>query len=138
MRAPRRRALPLLYLDCDEFKAVNDRMAHPTRNRLLARIAATLKENIRALDVVARLGGDKFAVLLVETPAGRGDEVAARLQKAMRFVLGPAAPSVTFSIGAMTFDSPPTSPTEAFRVADALMYEAKRAGKDRMVHAVTS
>jgi diguanylate cyclase (GGDEF)-like protein len=128
--------MTLLYLDCDEFKAINDRHGHPARNRLLARIAATLTENTRAMDVVGRLGGDEFAVLLVETTSELGTEVAARLQRAMRSVLGPEAPAVTFSIGAMTFDSPPANPTEALRVADALMYEAKRAGKDRVVHAI--
>jgi len=127
--------MTLLYLDCDEFKAVNDRMGHSAGNRLLARIAAILKENTRASDVLGRLGGDEFAVVLAETPAERSAEVVARLQAATRSALGPEAPAVTFSIGAVTFDIPPTSPNEAIRVADALMYEAKLGGKDRVVHA---
>jgi PleD family two-component response regulator len=74
-------------------------------------------------------------VFLAETPAERSAEVVARLQAATRSALGPEAPAVTFSIGAITFDSPPTNPNEAIRVADALMYQAKRGGKDRVVHA---
>lgn len=127
--------MTLLYLDCDEFKAVNDTMGHSTGNRLLARIAAVLKKSTRAVDVVGRLGGDEFAVVLAETPAERGAEVVARLQREMRTGLGPGAPAVTMSIGAITFDSPPSGPNEAVRVADALMYEAKHSGKGRVVHA---
>jgi diguanylate cyclase (GGDEF)-like protein len=127
--------MTLLYLDCDEFKTINDSFGHSAGNRLLTHIAAILRENTRASDVVGRLGGDEFAVVLVETPTERSAEVVARLQAATRSALGPEAPAVTFSIGAITFDSPPTNPNEAIRVADALMYEAKRGGKDRVVHA---
>jgi diguanylate cyclase (GGDEF)-like protein len=131
-----RTPMTLLYLDCDEFKTVNDTMGHPVGNRLLERIASILKVNTRAVDVVGRLGGDEFAVLLVETPAERGAKVVARLQQEMRSLVGPEAPAVTFSIGAITFDSPPADPTEAIRIADALMYQAKRTGKDRVVQAI--
>jgi len=127
--------MTLLYLDCDEFKVVNDTMGHPAGNKLLARIAALLRESMRAVDVVGRLGGDEFAVILAQTPAERGAEVVARLRREMRSALGPGTPTVTMSIGAITFDSPPSGPNEAIRVADALMYEAKRSGKDRVVHA---
>jgi diguanylate cyclase (GGDEF)-like protein len=127
--------MTLLYLDCDEFRTINDSFGHSAGNRLLTHIAAILRENTRASDVVGRLGGDEFAVFLAETPAERSAEVVARLQAATRSALGPEAPAVTFSIGAITFDSPPTNPNEAIRVADALMYEAKRGGKDRVVHA---
>jgi len=127
--------MTLLYLDCDEFKSVNDTMGHPAGNKLLVRIAALLRESTRTVDVVGRLGGDEFAVVLPETPAERGAEVVARLQREMRSALGPEGAAVTFSIGAVTFDSPPTSPSEAICVADSLMYEAKQAGQDRVVHA---
>jgi diguanylate cyclase (GGDEF)-like protein len=131
-----RTPMTLLYLDCDEFKAVNDTMGHPAGNSLLAKIATVLKENTRAVDMVGRLGGDEFAIMLAETPAEHSAEAVARLQREMRSALRDEIPAVTFSIGAITFDSPPTNPNEAIRIADALMYEAKRAGKDRVVHAI--
>jgi len=130
--------MTLLYLDCDGFKAVNDTRGHPAGNRLLARIAAVLQQSTRGADIVGRLGGDEFAVVLVEMASERGAEVAERLRERMSSSLGREAPFVTMSIGAITFDSPPADPTEAIRIADALMYEAKRSGKDRVVHAVAS
>jgi diguanylate cyclase (GGDEF)-like protein len=130
-----RTPMTLLYLDCDEFKTVNDTMGHPGGNRLLASIAAILRENTRAADVVGRLGGDEFAVLLTDTPTEGCGETVARLQRELRAALAPGMPAVTFSIGAVTFDNAPPDPNEAIRLADSLMYEAKRAGKDRAVHA---
>jgi diguanylate cyclase (GGDEF)-like protein len=127
--------MTLLYLDCDEFKTVNDTLGHPAGNDLLAAIASCLKANTRAADVVGRLGGDEFAVMLAETPAQRSAEIVARLQRELGAALAPGLPSVTVSIGAITFDSAPPGPAEAIRIADTLMYEAKRAGKDRVVHA---
>jgi diguanylate cyclase (GGDEF)-like protein len=133
-----RSPMTLLYLDCDEFKTVNDTLGHPAGNNLLVAIASILKTNTRATDVVGRLGGDEFAVMLAETPAQRSAEIVARLQQELGAALAPGVPAVTFSIGAITFDSAPSDPTEAIRIADSLMYEAKRAGKDRAVHASLS
>jgi diguanylate cyclase (GGDEF)-like protein len=130
-RAP----LTLLYLDCDEFKTVNDTRGHAAGNQLLVATASVLKANTRAVDVVGRLGGDEFAVMLAETPAQRSAEIVARLQRELGAALAPGMPAVTFSIGAITFDGAPPDPTEALRIADSLMYEAKRAGKDRAVQA---
>ena len=126
--------MTLLYLDCDEFRAVNDRIGHLAGNRLMARISAVLKENTRESDVVGRFGGEEFAVVLAETPAQHSAEVVQRLQVATRSALGPEAKAVMFNIGAITFDNPPTSPNEAIRLARALMYESKRGRKDRVVH----
>jgi diguanylate cyclase (GGDEF)-like protein len=130
-----RTPMTLLYLDCDEFKTVNDTMGHPAGNRLLATIAGILRENTRAADVVGRLGGDEFAVLLTDTPTEGCGEIVARLQRELRAALAPGMPVVTFSIGAITFDNDPPDPHEAIRLADSLMYEAKRAGKNRAVQA---
>jgi diguanylate cyclase (GGDEF)-like protein len=130
-----RTPMTLLYLDCDEFKTVNDTRGHAAGNQLLVATASVLQANTRAADVVGRLGGDEFAVMLAETAAERSAEIVARLQRELGAALAPGMPAVTFSIGAITFDSAPPDPVEAIRIADSLMYEAKRAGKDRAVHA---
>ena len=128
--------MTLAYLDCDGFKTVNDSLGHAAGNEVLAQTAMILKQNIRAGDLVGRLGGDEFAVLLVDMPAERSAEVVTRLRSQLRQTLKLNAKPVTFSIGAVTFADPPAGPNEAIRTADALMYQAKRAGKDRVVHVV--
>ena len=134
----RRHGTPMtvLYVDCDEFKSINDTMGHPAGNKALARIGAILKENTRAVDTVARLGGDEFAVILVEMAAERSLEVVARLRRELQSAMTEGAWPITFSVGAVTFTTPPVDPDEAIRAADTLMYTAKRAGKDRVIHAI--
>jgi diguanylate cyclase (GGDEF)-like protein len=134
----RRHGTPMtvLYVDCDEFKSVNDTMGHPAGNKALARIGAILKENTRAVDTVARLGGDEFAVILVEMAAERSLEVVARLRRELQSAMTEGTWPITFSVGAVTFTTPPVGPEEAIRAADTLMYTAKRAAKDRVIHAI--
>jgi len=128
--------LTLAFVDCDDFKAVNDSLGHLTGDRLLALTARSLCRGLRTTDMVARLGGDEFAILL---PYLRADSARAALTRIRSLVAeagraGPAA--VTFSIGAITFDQPPESVDEMLRQADDLMYRAKEAGKNRIVHEV--
>jgi diguanylate cyclase (GGDEF)-like protein len=128
--------LSLVYLDCDNFKRVNDSRGHAAGDSLLQAIARSLGEGIRASDLAARLGGDEFAVLLPEAD----EEAALAAAQKMRALLGTTAGSgawdVTFSCGCVTFLSPPNSVDELVSVADELMYDAKRAGKNTLRSAV--
>ena len=121
--------LTVAYIDLDDFKAVNDRVGHHGGDRLLRRVADSLRAAVRQVDTVARMGGDEFAILLPETgPEGAAAAARKLAQLATQNVegLGP----VTVSMGVVTFCMPPPNPGDLIDRADALMYEAKRAGKN--------
>ncbi len=124
------RPLSLLYLDCDDFKGVNDRLGHVGGDRVLAAVGAALRDAVRGHDTVARLGGDEFGVLLPEVDAPGAVALAERLRAQLREALRPHGDRITFSIGVATFSTPPASVDEMILRADELMYEAKRSGKD--------
>ncbi len=124
------RPLTVAYLDCDDFKLVNDLLGHAQGDALLIAVAATLRGGTRAVDSVARLGGDEFGLLLVDTDAAAADALLARLRAALAAAMAEHGWAVSFSIGAAAFLSPPRSVDEMLRHADQLMYDAKRAGKN--------
>src|SRR5512136_1457334 len=125
------RPLSLLYLDCDDFKGVNDRLGHVAGDAVLSTVGATLRQAVRGLDTVARLGGDEFGVLLPEVDRAGAEALAERLRIQLRETLTGRGDGVTFSIGVATFLRPPASVDEMILRADELMYKAKRSGKDR-------
>jgi diguanylate cyclase (GGDEF)-like protein len=122
--------LTVAYLDCDDFKVINDLFGHSTGDALLAKVAATLRGATRAVDAVARLGGDEFGLLLVDADGATADALIQRLRAALSTAMNEAGWIVSFSIGAVTFVAPPRSIDDMLNYADQLMYEAKRSGKD--------
>lgn len=78
-----RTPLALLMIDVDEFKSVNDRHGHPAGDRLLVAIAERLGKELRASDLLGRIGGEEFAALLVQTPAEEARRIAERLREAV-------------------------------------------------------
>ncbi len=125
------RPLSLLYIDCDDFKLVNDRFGHVAGDGVLSAVGGTLRQAVRGLDTVARLGGDEFGVLLPEVDSAGAVALAERLRLQLRETLAGRGDAVTFSIGVATFLHPPASVDEMILRADELMYAAKRSGKDR-------
>lgn len=127
--------LTVAYIDLDDFKAVNDRVGHHGGDRLLRRVSDALRAAVRQVDTVARMGGDEFAILMPETgPEGAAAAVRKLAQRAAQNVEGVGP--VTVSLGAVTFCMPPPNPEDLIDRADALMYEAKRAGKNAVRTAV--
>lgn len=129
----RRAALPLalVYIDLDQFKAVNDRWGHVEGDALLQRVAASIRGCIRPEDVAARVGGDEFAIFLGGNAArAAACEVAQRLTHEIGKI-GASYPGSGFgaSAGLAWFEIPPESPDDVFRAADAAMYEEKTARK---------
>lgn len=122
----------MLYVDLDNFKAVNDSLGHMTGDRLLRVVADTLRETVRETDIVARLGGDEFAVLLLEMDRKHASAVIEKIRKNLLDAMKRGAWPVTFSIGAELFIRPPVSVDDMIRKSDELMYAAKRAGKNRI------
>ncbi len=127
------RPLALLYLDLDDFKVVNDRHGHQTGDAVLRLVANATRRAIRQSDVVGRLGGDEFGVLMPETDSVVAEAAATRLAAGIRSVFQ-GTPSVTASIGLVsTINAASLGAEELLRRADKAMYEAKRTGKDRVV-----
>ena len=127
------RPLALLYLDLDDFKAVNDRHGHQTGDAVLRLVADATRHAMRQSDIVGRLGGDEFGVLMPETEGSVAEAAATRLANGIRTVFT-GTPSVTASIGLVsTMSAAITGADELLHKADQAMYEAKRTGKDRVV-----
>ncbi len=126
------RPLALIYLDLDDFKRVNDAHGHATGDAVLRLVADAMRGALRGADIVGRLGGDEFAVLMPETDGAVAQAAATRLATGIRTVFR-GTPSVTASIGVVSCSGTEAGTDELLRRADQAMYEAKRAGKDRVV-----
>jgi diguanylate cyclase (GGDEF)-like protein len=120
----------LAYIDLDNFKTVNDTYGHLIGDSLLRLVADTIRNNIRVTDVYARLGGDEFAVLLPETNPEQSEIAINKVQTQLLDEMKKNNWPVTFSIGAVTFLTPPESVDEMIKKADNLMYSAKKNGKN--------
>ncbi len=115
----------LLLLDLDHFKAVNDTLGHRAGDELLQSVGVLLRSTLRAHDIVARFGGDEFAVLVTDTSA---DQVVAI---ARRIGAGALAQGISLSIGGSVWPREDLEFSVLFAEADASLYEAKRAGRGR-------
>ena len=123
--------LSVLFMDLDDFKAVNDSLGHAAGDRLLRDVAARLQRCVRDEDTVARLGGDEFAVVVERTPGTReADRLAERILQAFAtpFGVDSAELNIGASIGIADTHHAAT-PGELMRNADLAMYSAKARGK---------
>ena len=124
----------VLYLDLDGFKAVNDSAGHAAGDELLRQVARRLTNTVRPGDTVARLGGDEFVVFCSDTEERRNlRAVAERVVQVLRrpFFLKDGSHSVSVSVG-LALSGSGSTPAQLLQDADAAMYIAKRAGKDRL------
>lgn len=124
----------VLLIDLDNFKDVNDTRGHQAGDTLVAAVAGRLRDRVRATDVLARIGGDEFAVLVPQADAVAARTVAESLRQvitASPFAVGDARLRVTASIGVALSD---TSNRDGDLLADAdiALYEAKNRGRDRV------
>jgi len=126
-------ALTLAYLDIDHFKQINDRLGHEKGDEVLRLVAQVMESRLRKADRVARLGGDEFAVLLPETTAQSAAAVLRKLHSMLDESMRQRKLPVTFSVGAVTFHSPPQSIQEMVSKADEAMYAAKNGGRDCVI-----
>jgi diguanylate cyclase (GGDEF)-like protein len=123
-------AATVVYIDLDNFKDVNDGVGHHEGDRVLRATADLLRQALRAGDVVARIGGDEFVVLLPETDAHGAAPLIERLRLALHIALSTERYTISASIGAVSFAEPPANIEAAVRKADEVMYAAKSAGKN--------
>ncbi len=122
----------VLMVDVDHFKAVNDRLGHAEGDRVLQHVARTLHDALRTGDVVARWGGEEFCVLLPRVSEAEAHSLAVRM--AARIAAG-GEPRVTVSVGVAEAMAHSETAEEVIRRADAALYGAKQAGRNRVVAA---
>jgi diguanylate cyclase (GGDEF)-like protein/PAS domain S-box-containing protein len=123
----------VLMIDLDHFKDVNDAFGHKAGDDLLKGVAGALKHRVRQTDLVARVGGDEFAMLLPEADADQAQIVADGIVKALSrevAVLGERSIHVTASVGVALFDG--LGAAELLEFADLAMYDAKQEGRNRV------
>lgn len=131
-----RQPLTLLMLDVDHFKRINDAYGHPSGDEVLRQIAATTRRLLRDEDLTGRLGGEEFAIALVQAPLAAAVLVAERLRKTISELVidfEGRKISVTVSIGVAEFGADADNLSRLVTVADERLYAAKHAGRNCVV-----
>jgi len=128
-------ALSFAMIDVDHFKAVNDRYGHPIGDDVLRSLSRFLRQRLRQADAVGRYGGEEFAVILADTDAPAAARVIDKLREdfaAIKHIAPDGEFCVTFSAGVAAISSV-AKPAELVIAADNALYQAKRAGRNRVV-----
>jgi diguanylate cyclase (GGDEF)-like protein len=127
-----RKALCLMMIDVDNFKRFNDQYGHIAGDRVLVAVAEALREYLRPTDLIARFGGDEFAVLLPGLPLEQARQTAERVRQQVASLSPPSlSTAVTISVG-ITNHSGTEDVSALVQRADAAMYEAKEQGRNRV------
>lgn len=129
-----KKPLTIAYIDCDNFKFINDNLGHQTGDAVLKQVGQTIKNNLRTVDIVARLGGDEFAIILPESETKVVVDILTRVRESLLNSMNSNNWPVTFSIGAITFIVPSKSTSEMIKEADNLMYAVKKSHKNMLRH----
>ncbi|WP_310390197.1 GGDEF domain-containing protein [Roseateles sp.] len=127
-----RQPFALLMLDLDFFKSINDRFGHHTGDRVLATFARQLRAGLRAQDQAFRYGGEEFVALLPDTQAAGAMVLAERLRSQVACAGDASQPAISASFGVAIWQ-PGDSAEAIFQRADRALYQAKAAGRDRVV-----
>ena len=125
----------LIYIDLDHFKRLNDTLGHPAGDAALAHVARLLETAVRDGDLVARIGGEEFAVWLPRTPLREGLEVAERIRRSIAekpLTWSGSAYALTTSCGIASYPDPIGDLLNLTAAADAALYRAKQAGRNRV------
>jgi diguanylate cyclase (GGDEF)-like protein len=119
----------LVFLDADRFKAINDTFGHPEGDRVLVCLAELLVEGVRSSDLAGRMGGDEFAVALLESDEEAAGRLLARLDERVEELIanGRLPSGFRVSPGVAHFPSEASSADALFRLADERLYDVKRA-----------
>ena len=126
-RRQRREHFSLLLIDIDDFKKFNDKFGHLYGDKILRRVANFLSSSVREFDIVARWGGEEFAIILQEANLEQAKKKAEVILKNAKKKL-----PLTFSIGIVE-SNPKYSPTQIFKKVDKAIYRAKERGKNQVV-----
>lgn len=130
--------LSIFMMDVDHFKKINDTYGHKVGDLVLQKLAAVCRDTLRTVDIIGRVGGEEFAILLPETTEQEAIRVAERLRLAIanaKIPLGHGLPlSITVSIGITSLMSKDDNIDVLLSVADKALYEAKNTGRNRIIN----
>lgn len=128
------RPLSMISLDIDFFKSVNDQFGHDAGDSVLANLADILRQRTRQADIVARIGGEEFALLLPDTSASAAQQLAQELLESIERTPIPTVGHITVSAGVSSLRSEEASDDlhSMIKRSDEALYEAKRAGRNRV------
>ncbi len=118
------------YIDLDNFKVVNDTYGHLEGDELLKAVANELRKSARETDIVARLGGDEFALLFTEVDLDQSEKAVDKIFLNLKSLMEIRGWNVTLSIGLVFFEKYPEHVNDMIKLADDLMYDVKRMGKN--------
>jgi two-component system cell cycle response regulator len=131
------RLVSLLFADVDNFKAINDSHGHAAGDNVLRELAQRFRRNVRNIDLIARVGGEEFVIVMPDTGMERALQVGERLRSAIASepmrASGATQLLVTASVGIATLDGPHDSAEGLMKRADQALYVAKRGGRNRVV-----
>lgn len=130
--------LSLITLDIDRFKNINDQYGHAVGDEVLVRLADELKKRLREVDIIGRLGGDEFGVLLPNTRLEEVEVLAERLRRSVEELTvnredGSASVNFTISVGVAEVTDEVSGLEELLSFSDKALYEAKNSGRNRVV-----
>ncbi|MDV6345683.1 diguanylate cyclase [Nitrosomonas sp. Is37] len=129
-------ALSVLMLDVDHFKKINDKHGHQTGDAVLKRLADVMRKILRTVDIIGRVGGEEFAVLLPETDLQRATEVAERLREETAHAVVTSVTGMplnfTVSIGVASLEGKDIDLNTLINQADRALYQAKESGRNRV------
>ncbi|MGB7280772.1 MAG: sensor domain-containing diguanylate cyclase [Candidatus Acidiferrum sp.] len=121
----------VLLLDLDDLKRINDRLGHLAGNKALKRLARVMKEQCRGTDLVARYGGDEFAVVLIDSEQSMAQNVAQRIEASVRN--DPEEPPISVSVGLAVYPGDGRTAQDLLEAADQQLYRRKRKVQGRNV-----
>ncbi len=132
------KALSIVLADIDHFKQFNDRYGHAVGDRVLIHVSQVLRDTVRPYDGIGRYGGEEFLLFFPECDEQRGHQIAERLRKELEsrpFKEQDTPLKITASFGGTTFfaDRCRCSVTHLLKIADDALYEAKKAGRNRVI-----
>jgi diguanylate cyclase (GGDEF)-like protein len=128
-KAKRGRPLSLIVVDIDLFKRINDTYGHLHADKILVRLAKLLQHKVRKYDLVARFGGEEFFIMLPNTKAEKGKQIAERLRKSVMNDVYLKKHNVTISLGVTEYKQKDNLEKMSKR-ADSALYEAKKSGRN--------
>jgi len=125
--------MAVIMADIDQFKRLNDEFGHVLGDEVLRQVSSLFHQQLRKIDVVCRYGGEEFAILLTQTNAQHAMNIAEKLRKMVAGWQFPGVPrTVTISAGAAAFPDHGMTRDDLVRAADAALYAAKQAGRNRV------